>query len=98
MLTQEVVRGQSGCKRKQNIAWSILLGVRISYMWTYLGSSLTVGTVTECFQAVFFMLPPLLDATELREPLPCSEALWQASSEDGWHGLRRSESGKTSPL
>lgn len=54
---------------------------------------LMAGAVHECFQSVFYMLPPLFDASELRVPMPCSEALWQASTDQYWHELRRLESG-----
>lgn len=91
---QEAIPGRSGFRKKQNDALFISPGVCL-HIPSFSGRTLTLPTVLECFQGVFYLLPPLFEATELQEPLACSEALWQAFSEAHWRELRRSESGIT---
>ncbi|KAK1712534.1 fungal-specific transcription factor domain-containing protein [Colletotrichum lupini] len=42
--------------------------------------------MSECLQATFFMLPPLLSIAELQTPVPTADAYWSSSHEQ-WHLL-----------
>ncbi|KAK7441067.1 hypothetical protein Landi51_10270 [Colletotrichum acutatum] len=42
--------------------------------------------MSECLQATFFMLPPLLSIAELQTPVPTADAYWSSSYEQ-WHLL-----------
>jgi len=83
------ILGRFGPEARQYAVSSILPGVGS-------GSSklqdfeLTSLAVTECFQSLFVMLPPLLSVTELQVPLPCSEALWRADRQQ-WLGLKSTD-------